>query len=149
MSIDDMKKEDLELLSYKDITNIILGEKGPKNTKDLFQIITTLLELPTSIFETKIGDYYTMLSTDKRFILLENGEWDLKERYASNRVAILTDDDDDDAIELEEDVVDVATDDDKTVEDDYDSASDDDYDDSEDDLKGLVIVDEEELELED
>ena len=32
MSIKDMKKEDLELLSYKDITNLLLEEYGAENT---------------------------------------------------------------------------------------------------------------------
>ena len=54
------EKEDLELLSNKDITNLILEEsKKPINTAELFKKIISLLELPDSIFETKIGDYYT------------------------------------------------------------------------------------------
>ena len=73
MDINKMSKEDLELLSYKDITNILLEQKGARSTKDLFKDITTLLELPDSVFETKIADYYTTLTTDKRFILLEDG----------------------------------------------------------------------------
>ena len=72
MKFKEMKKEDLELLSYKDITNIILNENGPMNTADLFKMITTSLELPKSTFENKIGDYYTMLTTDKRFLFLED-----------------------------------------------------------------------------
>ena len=37
MTVDKMKKEDLELLSNKDITNLILEEsKKPLNTADLF-----------------------------------------------------------------------------------------------------------------
>lgn len=37
MSIKDMKKEDLELLSYKDITNLLLEEYGAENTAELFK----------------------------------------------------------------------------------------------------------------
>ena len=59
MSLKDMKKEDLELLSYKDITNLLLEEKGEQNTANLFKKIIKLLELPESIFDQKIGDYYT------------------------------------------------------------------------------------------
>ena len=40
MTVDKMKKEDLELLSNKDITNLILEEsKKPLNTADLFKKI--------------------------------------------------------------------------------------------------------------
>ena len=86
MSIENLKKEDLELLSYKDMTNMLLEEKGAMNTKDLFEKITSLLGLPKSVFEKQIGDYYTTLTTDKRFLLLEDGKWDLRKRHTSDNV---------------------------------------------------------------
>ena len=96
MSIKDMSKDDLELLSHKDITNILLEEKGAMNTKDLFKTITELLELPSRVFETKIGDYYTTLTTDKRFVLLEDGKWDLRDKHTSSKL-VVDDEDEDDA----------------------------------------------------
>ena len=43
MRLDKMKKEDLELLSYKDITNLILEEsKNPLNTADIFKKINKI-----------------------------------------------------------------------------------------------------------
>lgn len=146
MSINDMSKEELELLSYKDITNILLEEKGAMSTKDLFKTITTLLGLPNNVFETKIGDYYTTLTTDKRFILLEDGSWDLRDRHTSDKVVIAVDDEDE-ADEIEE--VDEKTESEDDTETGFDDASnEDDFDDSDDDLKDLVIMDEDELELE-
>ena len=147
MSIDKLKKEDLELLSYKDITNMLLEEKGAMNTADLFKKITTLLELPSSAFEKKIGDYYTTLTTDKRFLLLEDGKWDLRNRHTSDKVIIPTDQDDDDDDEEE---LEVKEEQEEDMTDDYDStvSDDDDFDDGDDDLKDLVVLDEEELELE-
>ena len=147
MSINNMSKDELELLSYKDITNILLDEKGAMSTKDLFKEITTLLELPNKVFETKIGDYYTTLTTDKRFILLEDGCWDLREKYTSDKVVIAMDDDDEiDESEATEEETDEINDDD---ENNYDEENnDDDFDDSDDDLKDLVKMDEDELELE-
>ena len=53
MSIKDLSKDELELYSHKDLTNMLLEEKGAMNTVDLFREITTLLELPNSVFETK------------------------------------------------------------------------------------------------
>lgn len=147
MKIDKMKKEDLELLSYKEITSLILEEKGAMNTLDLFNKIAELLELPKTSVEKKIGDYYTTLTTDKNFLLLEDGKWDLRKRHTSDKVAKADDTDDEEEEEEEEiEIKDEITED----EDDYDSqiSDDDDFDDGDDDLKDLVVLDEEELELE-
>ena len=74
MDVRKMKKDELELLSNKDITfNLLENSKKTINTADLFNEILKLLELPSSEFDKKIGDYYTALATDKRFILLALG----------------------------------------------------------------------------
>ena len=142
MSINDMTKEELELLSYKDITGMLLKEEGPKNTPDLFKKIISLLGLSNNFYESKIGDYYMMLTTDKRFILLSDGNWDLRDRHTSDKI-ISVDEEDDTEIEegnnklKEEDIQD----------EDYDLDQDEDYDDTDDDFKDLVILDEDELDL--
>lgn len=147
MSISKMKIEELELLSNKDITKLILEEsKKPMNTATLFKKIIKLLKLPDSMFETKIGDYYTALSTDKRFILLEDGTWDLKSNHTSdklkNQVDISEDDEEDEEDITEEDEMQ-----DDEVEDNY-SDEDTPFNDSTEDLKDLVVLDEDELEIE-
>lgn len=146
MSIDKMKKEDLELLSYKDITSMILEEKGAMNTLKLFEKIVSLLGLPKSTVESKISDYYTTLSTDKNFLLLEDGKWDLRKRHTSDKVLKAQDQDDEEEEEEQEEEKIETTDD----EEDYDSkiSDEDDFDDGDDDLKDLVVLDEEDLELE-
>ena len=146
MKLSKMKKEDLELLSNKDITYQLLEEsKKSINTADLFNKIIELLELPKSSFDAKIGDYYTSLSTDKRFILLEDGTWDLRSRHTSDKVVKISDADEDEDDE-EEDVKDDQQE--ELEEDNYDDNDDNMYDDNDDDLKDLVIIDEDELELE-
>ncbi len=143
MNIKKMSKDELELLSHKDITNLLLEEKGKQNTADLFKKIIKLLELPESTFDQKIGDYYTSLTTDKRFILLDDGKWDLRSRYTSDKI-IKVDEIDDEEEEEEEVEEEIETSD-------YDSiASDDesDLDDDDDDLKDLVVLDEDEMESE-
>ena len=143
MNIKKMSKDELELLSHKDITNLLLEEKGKQNTADLFKKIIKLLDLPESTFDQKIGDYYTSLTTDKRFILLDDGKWDLRSRYTSDKI-IKVDEIDDEEEEEEEVEEEVETSD-------YDSiASDDesDLDDDDDDLKDLVVLDEDEMESE-
>ena len=136
MSIKNMTKEDLELLSNKDITNLLLEEKGKQTTPDLFKKIIKLLELPESTFDQKIGDYYTSLTTDKRFILLEDGTWDLRSRHTSDKIIKVDEDEDEDIEEIEEEV------DEEEETDDFDSI------DSDDDLKDLVVLDEDEIEAE-
>ena len=146
MSLSKKKKEELELLSNKDITNLILEEsKRPVNTANLFKKIIKLLGLPESTFETKIGDYYTSLSTDKRFILLDDGRWDLRSRHTSDKVAKITEDEDeedDSEAETEKEEIE------EIDEDNYDD-NDEEYDeDATEELKDLVVIDEDELELE-
>ncbi|MBQ6477225.1 MAG: DNA-directed RNA polymerase subunit delta, partial [Bacilli bacterium] len=78
MKLDKMKKEDIEVLSNKELTTLILKEeKKPQTTADLFKRIIGLLELPDSTFENKIAEFYTQLATDKEFTFLDNGKWDL------------------------------------------------------------------------
>lgn len=146
MKVNKMSKEELELLSNKDITNLILEEsKKPINTKNLFEKIIKLLELPESTLQNKIGDYYTALSTDKRFILLEDGCWDLRSRYTSDKI-IKASAEEDDEEEYEEEVEEEITD--EPEEDDYSDNDDTFSDDTDDDYKDLVIMDEDEMELE-
>ncbi len=143
-----IKKEELELLSNKDIAYMILEDrKRTINTADLFKKIIDLLELPESTFEKKIADFYTALSTDKRFILLDDGRWDLRNRHSSEKRVKYTSDEEDDEEEeeLEEDTIE-----EEIEEDEFDDTDDDSYqdDDTNEDLKDLVVIDEDELELE-
>ena len=142
----ELKKENIENLSYKDIANLILEqEKKDMNTLDLFTNIVNLLELPSNVIEDKIAEFYTSLATDKRFILID-GKWDLRKRHTSDKV-IVDETEDDEETELEENRDDL-----DTIEDEYgdeytDDASldtDDDYSDD-DDLSDLVVIDEEDL----
>lgn len=146
MSLKTMKKEDLELLSNKDLAMMVLEESNKKmNTADLFKKIIKLLELPESTFENKIADFYTALSTDKRFILLDNGKWDLRSNHTSDKVIKITDEDDEEDEEEESE----KPEEDELDEDNYDDTDDEDYDeDTNEELKDLVVIDEDELELE-
>lgn len=142
-----LKKDELELMSNKDIAYLILEDSKRKlNTADLFKKIIKLLELPDSVFENKIAEFYTALSTDKRFILLDNGKWDLRSNHTSDKVLKVADEEDEEELE-EEDEED--KEDDSIEEDNFDDTDDDDYDeDANEELKDLVVIDEDELELE-
>lgn len=148
MSLKQMKKEDLELLSNKDIAILILEDsKKTINTADLYKKIIKLLELPESTFESKIADFYTALATDKRFILLDNGKWDLRSNHTSDKLIKVREDDDEE--EDDDDEIEEKPEEDEIEEDNYDDNDDTDYDeDTNEELKDLVVIDEDELELE-
>ena len=146
MSLKALKKEELESLSSKDVAYMILeNSKRKLNTADLFKKVITLMELPESTFEKKVADFYTSLSTDKRFILLENGKWDLRNNHTSDKVVKVSDEDKED----EDEELAEKEDEEEIEEDNYDDTEDEDYDEeTNEELKDLVIIDEEELELE-
>ena len=143
---DELTKEEAELLSYKDITYILISEKGKMNTASLFRLIVDKLELPSSAFEKQIGEYYTTLSTDKRFLLLQDGDWDLRDKHTSDKVIKAPVSDDSEDEEEEETGLEEEEEEQLDDEDNYDA--DDDDDSQDDDFKDLVIMDEDELELE-
>lgn len=140
-----LKKEELELMSYNDIAHILLKEKPKQMTLDLFTKIIEILELPKKTVENKIGEFYTALTNDKRFVLLEDGNWDLQQNHKVKNhineedVEDYEDEnedyDDEEALEKEDEMFD-------------NDDSDDDISDITEEYKNLVIVDEEELEQE-
>ena len=146
MSLKTMKKDELELMSNKDIAYLILEESKRKlNTADLFKKIIKLLDLPESTFEKKIADFYTALATDKRFILLDNGKWDLRSNHTSDKIIKVSDEDDED----EEQSEDEEEKQEEIEEDNFDDTEDEEYDeDTNEELKDLVVIDEDEMELE-
>ena len=146
MKVDKMKKEDLELMSYNDIANLILEESTKKTTAELFKKICDLLDLGEKTYENKIGAFYTSLTKDKRFLLLEDGLWDLKKNHSVKVLKIeeaLEDMEELEEIEKEEQDEYEEKEEDKYII--YDENPDDDLGDDLDDYKNLVIVDEEDL----
>ena len=147
MSLKKMKKEELEQLTNKEITKLIIQDaKKPQTIASLFKKIISLLDLPEATFENKIAEYYTQISTDKDFILLDNGKLDLRVNHKSSS-NIDEDEEDDEDLEEEDNVS--QSDMEMSEEDNYDDTDDDTYSDdsTDEDLKDLVIIDEDELEL--
>ena len=89
MKVNKLKKEELEVMSYNDIANLLLNEESKQNTAVLFKKIVDLLELSTSTYESKIGDFYTSMSNDKRFIMLDDGTWDLRKNHKSSVMTMM------------------------------------------------------------
>ena len=143
MLIKNMAKEDLEILSYADLTELILKEENkPLNTPTIFKKICDILGHNYEEYTDKIGDYYTSLATDKRFVFLDTNEWDLREK---NPVDIVMDEDEDEEeydeeSEENEEIID-------EYEEDIDTAiEDEDLDDTDEDIDDLAILSDEELE---
>lgn len=147
MKLSKMTKEDLELLSYTKIAKMYLEEnKKTMNTADLFREICNLLDLSEAEYQDKIADFFESLTTSKDFILLNDGNWDLK---VNHKVKIDMDEiyeEKDDEIEEYESLEEIEnTDEEQKPEEDYDTVQDDEFDDD-DDLSDLTIVSDEELE---
>lgn len=143
MSIRKKKLEELELMSYNDIAyEIIKEDKKKYDTKKLFKEVCNLLELDEDTYLEQIGDFFTALTTDGRFILLDSKSWDLKENH---KVKVVIDDGDEE--DIEEGIIDEdASEDDEDLEDDYSDEAIDDSKEDEEDLQDLTIVDEEDIE---
>jgi len=143
MKLKDISKEELETMSYDEIACLILEESGKKmKLLDLFKKVCKSLDLPESTVEERIGDFFELLSINKRFVLLPKGYWDLATNHLQD--TIIEDEDDSDIIEEEliddDEIVDEEKEDDDIF---YDDDLED-NDEDEDDLKDLVIIDEDE-----
>lgn len=147
MKIKDMSLEDLELLSYIDIAYKLIKEtKKSYSTPKLFGEICKLLNIGDEEMKEKIGDFYTSLTIDKRFILLDNLNWDLKENH---KVKIVIEEDIEDQLEETDDTEDeIKSEDDAVTGDIVDELNelDEAIDDDIDELEDLSIISEDELE---
>ncbi len=144
MKLNNIPKNELELLSYKEIAKMYLEEnKVTKNTADLFKEVCKLLDLSEQEYVDKIADFFESLTTSKEFILLEDGTWDLK---SNHKVKVSIEDLDDDTTE------ETGSDSDELDEEqeinDIDAIDNDNFldDDTDDDLADLTIVDDDDLE---
>lgn len=142
MDIKNMKLEEIEKLSHLDIAyNIIKFSKKTFTTTELLKEICSILKYNEKQYEELLGDFYTSLTLDKRFLLVDT-KWDLAENH---QVKIVIEDDLDDEVEDYEDVDD---DEDSIVEDDIVSEEvevfEEDDEEIDDEIEDLTIIDEEE-----
>ena len=91
---------------------------------------------------TNEGDFYTSLTIDKRFVLLDNNEWDIRDNHSIK--VELDDEEDEEEIEETEEVEEIIEEEiesDDTIYDDENDITDDD-----DDMDDLSIITDEEEE---
>ena len=132
----NLTKEELVTMSYDDVAYVILENvKKKMKTPDLFKEVIKVMELDNKAFEEHLADFFELLSTDKRFIMVEKGYWDLK---INQKTKLIIDDED------EEEIIDIDDEIQETEEDEEEINYDEeilDDDETEDDLKDLVIMD--------
>lgn len=140
-----LSDEEKETLSYDDVAYLILKDINKKiKITDLFKKVLTGLEEDENSFEDKIGDFFELLITDKRFIMLDSGYCDLKINH-STKIII---DEDDEELDISLDDENLEDIDSTSGEDNYDEDANAD-DTADDDLQDLVIIDDtEELDSE-
>lgn len=143
--LNKLSKEELELLSYAKIAEMYLKEnKKTMNTADLFREVCRLLGLDDNEYQERIADFFESLTTSKDFILLSDGNWDLRANHSvkidmndiygdSDAEADVEEEDNDNSDLSEED----------NYEDDYNENAEADI--IDDDYSDLTIVDEDEL----
>ncbi len=138
MSTKNLTLEELEAMSYDDIAQLVLNEsKKTMKINDLFKKVCKLLKLSDEEFVNKLPAFFDVLSTDHRFIMLEDGSWDLKTRHSTK---VIIDNEED-----EEEIIPDTEEEDEEEDIFYDDEDNDD-DTPDDDLKDLVIIDEDEEE---
>ena len=126
-----INEEDLEQMNYNDIAYIVLSERNKKmKLMDLFEEIGEILNLDTTD-KSHLADLFELLSTDKRFVMLEEGYWDLRVKHDTGMI-IDSDEDEDEEMILEDEEEDIEYSEDSDIDSD---------DDVEDDLSDLVIID--------
>ena len=146
MKLETLSKAELEAMSYDDIAELILKETNRQmKINELFKEVCNLLELSENEFMDKLPAFFDVLSTDQRFLMLENGLWDLKTKHS---VKVVVDNEDEEDVEEDIDLEDLeeepAEEEENIFADDND---DDDLTDDDDDLKDLVIIDEDEEQM--
>lgn len=139
----NLTDEEKETLSYDDVAYLILKNTNKKQKiQDLFKRVLKEMDLPDSDFENNIGEFFELLITDKRFIMLDKGYCDLKVNHSTK---IVIEEDEELDISLDEEPFD-DIDNGEIEEDNYDADASAD-DDTDDDLQDLVIIDDSEDDL--
>lgn len=139
MKLKELTQEELDTMSYDDLAYIILEENGKKmKLLDIFKKIAKVLKMDYSEVENRIADFFELMSTDKKFVMLEKGYWDLSEKHIKSVII-----EDEEEIEIDETD---ENDEDEEKNEEIFYSKDDEPEDEDDDLSDLVIIDPEDEE---
>lgn len=138
MKLKQIPKEELELMGYDDIALLILQESGKKmKLRYIFAKVINVLGLPEETIDEELMEFFELMSTNKKFVMLDKGYWDLQSRHKLDLVFDMEEDDEELENE-EEDNIEEETEEDDDIFYDKDDETDDV---AEDDLADLVVVD--------
>ncbi len=166
MKLANLSKEEVSEMAYIEIANVLLIEKKEAiDFKVMMDKIQKLLGLSDAEVSEKMGQFYTDLNIDGRFISIGDNRWGLKGWYPVEQVeeetvpaskvkkkkkgkkAIVDDFDDvDEDLDFDDlDDFDEEDDEDETLIDDFDDIDDDDDDDDDDEdlIEDEVLVEDE------
>ena len=102
----NLTQEELVTMSYDDVAYVILESVGKKmKTPDLFKEVIKIMNLSDNEFENHLADFFELLSTDKRFTMVEKGYWDLKINQKTKLIIEDEDEEDEDDEKDEDEIV--------------------------------------------
>lgn len=65
---------------------IIAASETPLAFKDLYEEVSKKLSMTQEDFAERIGEFYTQLTLDSRFVTLIDNTWDLRSRHTYDKV---------------------------------------------------------------
>ena len=79
-----MLRESMVEVAYE----LMLKKQGPQKFVKFYNEVSALLAMTEEEAEQNISKFYTKLTLDERFVLLEDNTWDLRERQSFDKVHI-------------------------------------------------------------
>lgn len=153
MNIRELKEEELEKLSNTELAYYLLKEgKKQLSTLELFNEVCSLNKSLCNNDLNLIGEFYTALTIDKRFLLLSDTKWDLKENH-SIKTVVEDELDELDGIDISDELIEELENEEEILSEEEEESLDDtdsleDTDDL-DELDDLTVIDEEEIDSDD
>ena len=139
MKLKDISKEELEMMGYAELAEIVLSENKKKmKIADIFKKICNALGLTEQEYENRISEFFEIVSTNKLFTILPQGYCDLNIRHNTKVVM----DEDEEDIVVDEEIEEEEIEEEENDEIFYDENEDDDV--ADDDLQDFVVIDEDE-----
>ena len=143
MKLSEISKDELEQMSYDEIALMVLHENGKKmKLQDIIKKVAKVLELQEDSLDDQLMEFFEQMSINKKFIMLNNGYWDLQSRHKMD-VVIEDEEDDEEIVSQEEQDNDIDKEENEDDEEDifYNNEDDETEDVVEDDLADFTVVD--------
>ncbi len=85
MKLKELTLAELETMPYDEIAYLILLESGKKEKLlNLYKKVCNLLKLDFEKEQDNVADFFEILTTNKKFVMLDKGYWDLQVNHKAN-----------------------------------------------------------------